>query len=313
MTEFRTKGKGKDRQVYPIKKRQPFGVTRKLAYEDVLALRKEGKRARLIKTNKKLDLYAPYEAVGTDFTQENTENNPEPVNSPKDASSDPLTINEVEKVKSTMAPLITRHFSPLSIYSKDGKTYAVSIDDAHIMMLYATLNGQVSGEENPVGQKIRVPSLSYEDSNSAQFTLGKDQQMDLLRELREHKDATDVVIHKPEGSHDAYLFLRGEDRETGSLIILGDPIRLPIQNPNRETITTHLPPDYIKRSLNDLRKISRENKFSGSLFVRARSDYPIEMSAGNGDVQYTSLVAPRMSEREWEIIKKLNETIKGVN
>jgi hypothetical protein len=313
MTEFRTKGKGKDRQVYPIKKRQPFGVTRKLAYEDVLALRKEGKRARLIKTNKKLDLYAPYEAVGPDSPQENTENNPEPVNSQKDASSGPLTINEVEKVKSTMAPLITRHFSPLSIYSKDGKTYAVSIDDAHIMMLYATLNGQVSGEENPVGQKIRIPALSYEDSNSAQFTLGKDQQMDLLRELREHKDATDVVIHKPEGSHDTYLFLRGEDRETGSLIILGDPIRLPIQNPNRETITTHLPPDYIKRSLNDLRKISRENKFSGSLFVRARSDYPIEMSAGNGDVQYTSLVAPRMSEREWEIIRKLNETIKGVN
>ena len=64
MTEFRTKGKGKDRQVYPIKKRPPFGITRKLAYEDVLALRKEGKRARLIKTNKKLDLYAPYEAVG---------------------------------------------------------------------------------------------------------------------------------------------------------------------------------------------------------------------------------------------------------
>lgn len=313
MTEFRTKGKGKDRQVYPIKKRPPFGITRKLAYEEVLALRKEGKRARLIKTNKKLDLYAPYEAVGPDSPQENKENIPEPVNSQKDASSDPLTINEVEKVKATMAPLIARHFSPISIYSKDGKTYAVSIDDAHIMMLYATLNGQVSGEENPVGQKIRIPVLSYEDSNSAQFTLGKDQQMDLLRELREHKDATDVVIHKPEGSHDAYLFLRGEDRETGSLIILGDPIRLPIQNPNRETITTHLPPDYIKRSLNDLRKISRENKFSGSLFVRARSDYPIEMSAGNGDVQYTSLVAPRMSEREWEIIKKLNETIKGVN
>ena len=32
MTEFRSKGKGKDRQVYPIKKRQPFGVTRNVAY-----------------------------------------------------------------------------------------------------------------------------------------------------------------------------------------------------------------------------------------------------------------------------------------
>ena len=54
MTEFRTKGKGKDRQVYPIKKRQPFGVPRKLAYEEVMALRQQGKRARLIETNTRL-------------------------------------------------------------------------------------------------------------------------------------------------------------------------------------------------------------------------------------------------------------------
>ena len=44
MTEFRTKGKGKDRQVYPIRKKQPFGVPRKLAYEEVMALRKGGGR-----------------------------------------------------------------------------------------------------------------------------------------------------------------------------------------------------------------------------------------------------------------------------
>ena len=43
MTEFRTKGKGNDRQVYPIRKKQPFGVPRKLAYEEVMALRQQGK------------------------------------------------------------------------------------------------------------------------------------------------------------------------------------------------------------------------------------------------------------------------------
>ena len=42
MTEFRTKGKGNDRQVYPIRKKQPFGVPRKLAYEEVMALRQQG-------------------------------------------------------------------------------------------------------------------------------------------------------------------------------------------------------------------------------------------------------------------------------
>ena len=63
MTEFRTKGKGKERTVYPVKKRQPFGIPRKLAYDEVEALRKEGKKARLIKTNQRLDLYAPYEGI----------------------------------------------------------------------------------------------------------------------------------------------------------------------------------------------------------------------------------------------------------
>ena len=63
MTEFRTKGKGKDRKVYPVKKRQAFGVPRNLAYDEVQELRKQGKRARLIKTNQRLDLYAPYEGM----------------------------------------------------------------------------------------------------------------------------------------------------------------------------------------------------------------------------------------------------------
>ena len=70
MTEFRTKGKGKERQVYPIQKRKPFGVPRKLAYEDVMALRQQGKRARLIETNTRLDLYAPYESVIQDNKEE---------------------------------------------------------------------------------------------------------------------------------------------------------------------------------------------------------------------------------------------------
>ena len=63
MTDFRSKGKGKDRKVYPVgSKKQPYGVSRKLAYGEVEALRNDGKRARLIKTNQKLDLYAPYES-----------------------------------------------------------------------------------------------------------------------------------------------------------------------------------------------------------------------------------------------------------
>lgn len=39
MTEFRSKGKGKDRKVYPVNKKKPFGIPRDLAYKDVKLLR----------------------------------------------------------------------------------------------------------------------------------------------------------------------------------------------------------------------------------------------------------------------------------
>jgi hypothetical protein len=63
MTEFRSKGKGNERKVYPVGKKQPFGITKDLAYKDVAALRERGKKARLIETNRRLSLYAPYKGV----------------------------------------------------------------------------------------------------------------------------------------------------------------------------------------------------------------------------------------------------------
>ena len=46
MTEFRTKGKGKDRRIYPVNKvnKKPFGVPREVAYKDVVKGRENGKK-----------------------------------------------------------------------------------------------------------------------------------------------------------------------------------------------------------------------------------------------------------------------------
>jgi len=60
MTEFRRRKD--DGRVFPVRKKA-YGISRQLAYADVQALRKDGKRARLIKTNQRLDLFAPYESV----------------------------------------------------------------------------------------------------------------------------------------------------------------------------------------------------------------------------------------------------------
>ena len=59
MTEFRSKGKGSGRKVYPLRK-VPYGVDREIAFRDVEFLRAGGSRARLVNTNRKLHLYAPY-------------------------------------------------------------------------------------------------------------------------------------------------------------------------------------------------------------------------------------------------------------
>lgn len=71
--QFRSKGQGADRKVYPVNKKRPFGVSREIALEEVNELREKGDRARLIKTNAKYDLYAPYQAT----LKQQVENNPD--------------------------------------------------------------------------------------------------------------------------------------------------------------------------------------------------------------------------------------------
>ncbi|MEM3191603.1 MAG: hypothetical protein QW292_05810 [Candidatus Parvarchaeota archaeon] len=59
--EFRTKGRGKDRTVYPLRK--PYGESRAEAEKTVQEMREQGYRMRLIETNRKRKLYAPYESI----------------------------------------------------------------------------------------------------------------------------------------------------------------------------------------------------------------------------------------------------------
>ncbi len=59
---FISKGKGRNRKVIPIRQK-PYGEPRNRAARQTEELRKKGKRARLIETNRRLKLYAPYESV----------------------------------------------------------------------------------------------------------------------------------------------------------------------------------------------------------------------------------------------------------
>lgn len=194
MTEFRSKGKGKDRQVYPIRKRQPFGVTRNIAYEDVMALRQQGKRARLIETNTRLDLYAPYESVIPAPTAEPPIADANETEK-QDVSPHIGTITQEkeqalklmgllnEKGKLQMSNEQIRDFfidARLSV--ENGEMHYTSVDPSHIMMIDEIIptslpNGFYhieQGEDkrftlesgvDPAAANFKMPKLDYETNS----------------------------------------------------------------------------------------------------------------------------------------------------
>lgn len=294
MTEFRSKGKGKDRKVYPVQKK-PFGMARNLAMDEVLAMRRQGKRARLIETNKRLDLYAPYESTIPSDITENSKETPE-------SKAIPATIDAVTTMKSQIEEAVkAKDWSPISVFSRDGKTYVAMVDNAHIAMIYEESDGIIQGN----GQKVMVPKLDYSDSNCAQFMLDRNMQKQLMQMARDHKSADDIVFHKPSGSHDAYVFMRGQDEDRRNPIIMGEPLKFMIQNSNGEELTTHLSRDYFAMIMKAMGRLEKANN-AQSLIVKFRQDYPVEISGRSGNTTFASLIAPKMSDLEWKVIKELH-------
>lgn len=320
MKEFRSKGKGKDRKVYPVSGKKPYGTSRELAYEDVVAMRNQGKRARLIQTNKKLDLYAPYESVlppepvqvseGTRTPEEpkTPEEAPTVATSENQDPKDmPVTIDQVQTMKAQLTGVMGKGWSEPTVYSKNGNTYALSIDDARVAMIYESVKGTTSIEEGPVGQKVKLPLVDFSDSESAKFLISKDSRQQILKEIRENKDVMEVVFHKPEGyKNEAYIFLMGtEDREP---IILGNPLKFAMKNRNSESYTDHIPAEYFKKLLRNMGKLQKENGVS-DLELKFRSDYPVELSGSNSKMEFGTFIAPRLVDRRADSIRILNERI----
>ncbi|MBX8640686.1 MAG: hypothetical protein KIS29_10165 [Thermoplasmata archaeon] len=228
MTEFRTKGKGKERKIYPVKKRQAFGVPRNLAYDEVQELRKQGKRARLIKTNQRLDLYAPYEGM---LLQESSATAkparaPEPVSVTTENAAGPSkqrNISYGDKVDVRELIGIDNLRGKLNLNSEDLKMFFssgnmkitidngtltfISVDPSHVAMIQETMetnlpNGYLDptsyGKEfstewmnNPPksGTNLRWPSLDYEQ-DSWDVRLEGDQLRPFLNFLQKTKDDT---------------------------------------------------------------------------------------------------------------------------
>ena len=150
MTEFRRRKD--DGRVFPIQKRKPYGISRQLAYEDVQAFRKEGKKARLIKTNNKLDLYAPYVSDIPDAPETHTK---EPEKEEKISGSRKVTEGQRIDLREQLALVsgngksnmnnaeLKEYFSNdsrIKATIKDGKLTFLSVDPAHISMIMETMD-----------------------------------------------------------------------------------------------------------------------------------------------------------------------------
>ncbi len=216
-TEFR---KRKDNgRVFPIQKRKPYGISRQLAYEDVQILRQEGKKARLIKTNRKLDLYAPYISDMPDALETHTKTEPEK----EENISGSRKVTEGKKIdlreqlalisgngKSNMnMGELKEYFSNDSMIKatvKDGKLTFISIDPSNISVIKETMDTDlpdgflepVSYGKNfemkwtttslPEGRvKIRFPELNY-DSDSWTVRLEGDSLKKFMKDLRSIDD-----------------------------------------------------------------------------------------------------------------------------
>jgi len=117
-TRWITKKNRHDENIHiPIKDRKPFGIPRERALIDVEKLREAGKRARLIETNRKRKLYAPYESVIDE------EGNPIPDNEPKIQKDETIETKTKKGKKSKIENMDnkTRTLYELGLLNEEGK------------------------------------------------------------------------------------------------------------------------------------------------------------------------------------------------
>ena len=92
----------------PIRPRKPFGVSREKALRDVEKLREMGLRARLIETNRKHKLYAPYKATIDEEENSITENESK---TQKNETREETKIKKENEVKTEEKTLENRDYA----------------------------------------------------------------------------------------------------------------------------------------------------------------------------------------------------------
>ena len=170
----------------PIKDRKPFGIPREKALLDVEKLREMGKRARLIQTNRKYKLYAPYESTIDENGNPVPEINKSEVKKTKSKieNMDNTTktlyelglINDKGKVslnKNILSDFLFKNDNDL--YNgiatvQNGKLEFVAINESHSAMIKKILptnlpDGTYQIYYDDIGDQIKMEKIDNSDEN----------------------------------------------------------------------------------------------------------------------------------------------------
>ena len=219
---------GKVKHVNTQNRRKPYGVSREVAYEEVQAMRKSGHKARLIETNRRLDLYAPYESVlpsnqaekfpdkkfssyeqiekefgmsrsdaqgwadtHPDMLEGDLKDDVEQFSSVvKSANPGPATVLDVQKMRENLS-----NAAPRGKEWSDRKTEMYSSNGE----VYTTLTNashtvmlyeQMEGTAPSDDYTFKVPAVAYPDAESGHMSIEGDNKKELLRMIAEAKKAS---------------------------------------------------------------------------------------------------------------------------
>lgn len=331
---FRTKGKGRDRKIYPIRG-EPFGVSRTVAVKDVEFLRGSGRRARLIKTNRRLSLYSPYlSALEINRTEAEEKKDRErdlrqehapPSSAAREPSGEAPTKADIRTVWDMKKAQEKFLLEDPTILNVDGKSILTSVDQAHIMMgwkdLPAPVNSAAAEEFNGKRQALRIPALDY-SHDVTEIRMGKREASDLKmlsRELvKELKVDSTTPTHKKSyfGPRDLEIaFTKPEPGKYGyAVVMLENQYKAPDSSkdythvmrvemsdmPNGERASFGF--TYFLDSLqlfDDIRGVKPDRNTNYMLSVKP--DYPLLVSGGSPvgrkitELPEGVVLAPRMS------------------
>lgn len=224
--------KGKTRPI--TKRKNAFGVPRELAYSEVESLRRQGKRARLIKTNTRLDLYAPYESVIPDkpaaAVSEPAVNASEPEK--QETASHIGTIAQEKSHALKLIGLLNDNgklqmsneqlrdfFNDAKISVKNGEMHYMSVDPSHVVMIEETLPTSLpdgfyhieQGENksftlesgvDPAAERFRTPQLDYSKNSWKAQIDGNDlvKLMDFLKKSSKDDPFSQTVTFRMNGN-----------------------------------------------------------------------------------------------------------------